>query len=109
MALYSTTTRPETYAPMPELPIDGRQRVMVARVSPEIECGRFAIKRVVGETVIVEADVFADGHDQVACQILYQQNGHELQASMKPIGNDRWRGEFMVAELGSCCYTVEGW
>jgi len=48
---------------MPELPIDGRQRVMIARVSPEIESGRFAIKRVVGEIVIVEADVFADGHE----------------------------------------------
>ena len=95
---------------MPELPIDGRQRVMIARVSPEIESGRFAIKRVVGEIVIVEADVFADGHDQVACQILYKQNGHELQASpMKSLGNDRWRGEFAVAELGSYCYTVEGW
>ena len=95
---------------MPDLPIDGRQRVTVARVSPEIECGRFAIKRVVGESVIVEADVFADGHDLVFCQILYKQNGHELQASpMKSLGNDRWRGEFTVRELGSHRYTVEGW
>ena len=95
---------------MPDLPIDGRQRVIVARVSPEIDGGRFPIKRVVGETVIVEADVFADGHDQVSCQILYKQNGCELQPSpMKSLGNDRWRGEFTVAELGSYCYTVEGW
>src|SRR6476620_8300756 len=106
----SIVTHREIDAPMPDLPIDGRQRVIVARVSPEIECGRFAIKRVVGETVIVEADVFADGHDLVTCQVLYQQNGHELQASpMKSLGNDRWRGEFTVTELGSYCYTVEGW
>src|SRR6202035_1073299 len=110
MAHYSTATQRETYTPMPDLPIDGRQRVIVARVSPEIDGGRFAIKRVVGETVMVEADVFADGHDQVSCQILYKQNGCELQASpMKFLGNDRWRGEFAVAELGSYCYTVEGW
>src|ERR1700751_2290877 len=110
MAQESATIRLEAYTQMPEPAIDGRQRVMVARVSPEIECGRFAIKRVVGETVIVEADVFADGHDQVACQILYKQNGHELHASpMKPLGNDRWRGEFTVSELGSYCYTVEAW
>ena len=95
---------------MPELTMDGRQRIIVARVSPEIDGGRFAIKRVVGETVIVEADVFADGHDQVACQILHRQDGHELQTSpMKPFGNDRWRGEFTVTKLGSYCYTVEGW
>jgi starch synthase (maltosyl-transferring) len=95
---------------MAELPIDGRQRVIVARVSPEIDGGRFAIKRVVGETVIVDADVFADGHDLVACQILYRQDGHELQSSpMKPLGSDRWRGEFTVTELGRYCYTVEAW
>jgi starch synthase (maltosyl-transferring) len=110
MAHYPTATQRETYTPMPHLPIDGRHRVIVARVSPEIDGGRFPIKRVVGETVIVEADVFADGHDQVSCQILYKQNDCELQVSpMKSLGNDRWRGEFTVAELGSYCYTVEGW
>src|ERR1043166_5793052 len=110
MAQYFTVTKREIYAPMAELPIDGRQRVIVARVSPEVDCGRFAIKRVVGETVIVEADIFADGHDQVACQILYKQDGQGLQASpMKPLGNDRWRGEFTVTALGGYCYTVEGW
>ena len=59
---------------MAEQQVDGRHRVVIERVSPEIDCGRFAIKRVVGETVVVEADVFADGHDQVACQILYWQD-----------------------------------
>jgi len=110
MAQYYSATQREIDTPMPDLLLDGRQRVIVTRVSPEIECGRFAIKRVVGESVIVEADVFADGHDLVFCQILYKQNGHELQASpMKSLGNDRWRGEFTVSELGSYCYTVEGW
>jgi starch synthase (maltosyl-transferring) len=41
---------------------DGRGRVAIERVSPQIDCGQFPIKRVVGETVVVEADVFADGH-----------------------------------------------
>jgi starch synthase (maltosyl-transferring) len=110
MAQYFTATRREIFEPMAELSIDGRKRVIVARVSPEVDCGRFAIKRVVGETVIVEADIFADGHDQVAGQILYKRDGHELQASpMKPLGNDRWRGEFTVTKLGGYCYTVEGW
>src|ERR1700691_1325926 len=110
MVQYCTATQPETHSPTPELPIDGRQRVIVARVSPEIDCGRFAIKRVVGETVTVEADVFADGHDLVACQILYRQGGHELQSSpMRPLGGDRRRGEFTVTELGQYCYTVEAW
>jgi starch synthase (maltosyl-transferring) len=90
--------------------MEGRHRVVIARVSPELDCGRFALKRVVGETVVVEADVFGDSHDLVACQILYWQNGHELQTSpMRLLRNDRWRGEFSVTELGGCRYTVEGW
>jgi starch synthase (maltosyl-transferring) len=89
---------------------DGRCRVAIERVSPEIDCGRFAIKRVAGETVVVEADVFADGHDQVACRVLYRQSNQELQsAPMMPLGNDRWRGEFTVSNLGRYEYTVEGW
>jgi starch synthase (maltosyl-transferring) len=95
---------------MPEQRADGRSRVAIERVSPEIDCGRFAIKRVAGETVVVEADVFADGHDQVACRVLYQQSNEELQsAPMMPLGNDRWRGEFTVSNLGRYEYTVEGW
>ena len=89
---------------------DGRRRVVIENVSPEIDCGRFAIKRVVGETVVVEADVFADGHDIVACRILYWQNQADLQAApMKSLGNDRWRGEFSVSNLGRYRYSVEGW
>ena len=70
---------------MAEQQIDGRRRVVIEGVSPEIDCGRFAIKRVVGETVLVDEDVLADGHDQVAHQILYWQDVKELQKSpMKP-------------------------
>jgi starch synthase (maltosyl-transferring) len=78
---------------MPEAQVAGRHRVVIDGVSPEIDCGRFPIKRVVGETVLVEADVFADGHDQIACQVLYWQDERSVQASpMTPLGNDRWRG-----------------
>jgi starch synthase (maltosyl-transferring) len=93
-------------SPLPE----GRRRVAIERLSPEIDCGRFAIKRVVGESVVVEADVFADGHDQVGCQVLYGFEGSELQSTpMKFLGNDRWRGQFLVTQVGRYCYTIEGW
>jgi len=95
---------------MAEQQVEGRNRVVIERVSPEIDCGRFPIKRIVGERVLVEADVFADGHDQIGCQILYWQDEKKVKTSpMKPLGNDRWRGEFSVAELGRYEYTVEGW
>ena len=110
-----TVIRPE---PGPEestrqtsaLPAVAGHRVAIERVTPEIDCGQFAIKRVVGETVIVEADVFADGHDQIACRILHGPVGAELQpAPMQPLGNDRWRGEFTVSKIGRHRYTIEAW
>jgi starch synthase (maltosyl-transferring) len=96
---------------VPEGQGDGRRRVVIEHVSPQIDCGRFPIKRVVGETVAVEAIVFADGHDQVACQISYCRNNEAAAKTspMVPIGNDRWRGEFTVSRVGQYEYTVEGW
>jgi len=96
---------------VPEDLVDGRRRVVIENVYPEIDCGQFSIKRVVGETVVVEADVFADGHDQVACRLLYWRGNDTspLSSPMKPLGNDRWRGEFSVPEMGRYEYSVEGW
>ena len=96
---------------MPEDQVDGRRRVVIEDVRPQIDCGRFPIKRVAGETVVVEANVFADGHDHVACQLSYwrKNEGAAQYSPMIPIGNDRWRGEFPVQSVGQYEYTVEGW
>ncbi|HTU32448.1 MAG TPA: alpha-1,4-glucan--maltose-1-phosphate maltosyltransferase [Candidatus Acidoferrum sp.] len=100
----------ENPEPKPGVPVEGRRRVVIERVSPEIDCGEFAIKRVAGDTVTVEAAVFADGHDQVACRIVYWLEGGEPQSSpMRPLTNDRWRGEFSVEQVGRYQYTIEGW
>ena len=90
---------------------DGRCRAVISSVSPEIESGRFAIKRTVGDTVEVEADVFADGHDQLSVVLLYRLDGETswAEATMAPLGNDRWRGQFRVAQLGVFRYTVLAW
>lgn len=92
-------------------PTDGRLRVVIENVRPEIDGGRFPVKRVVGERVNVEADVFADGHDQLGCCVLHR---HELDSEwqrepMVPLGNDRWRATFQVVKLGQYFYSVEGW
>src|SRR5579862_3155030 len=55
-----------------QLPADGRKRVVIEDVKPEIDGGRFAIKRTVGQAVRVGAAVFADGHDLISCQVLYR-------------------------------------
>jgi starch synthase (maltosyl-transferring) len=91
--------------------VDARRRVAVEAVSPEVEAGRFPSKRSVGERVAFEADVFADGHDAVAAVLRYR---HQAESSwtevpMVPLGNDRWRAEVTVTELGKYLYTVQGW
>ncbi|MGO8719827.1 MAG: alpha-1,4-glucan--maltose-1-phosphate maltosyltransferase [Acidobacteriaceae bacterium] len=91
--------------------LQGRRRVVIEAVRPEIHCGEFPIQRVVGETVTVEADVFADGHDAVSAQLLYRAPRERAWRvlPMCPLGNDRWQAEFAVTELGEYRYTVEGW
>ena len=78
---------------------------------PEIESGRFPAKRAVGETVGVEADIFADGHDAVAAVLRYRHESAAewIEVPMSPLVNDRWRGEFPVTELGHYRFTIEAW
>ena len=45
------------------MPLPDRRRVVIEGIRPQVDGGRFPIKRVVGDEVLVEADVFADGHD----------------------------------------------
>jgi starch synthase (maltosyl-transferring) len=84
---------------------------VVERVRPEIDCGTFPAKRIVGQSVVVEADIFTDSHDLVSGEILYRHAREESwrRLPMKLLGNDRWRGEFLASELGKYHYTVEGW
>ncbi|HEX5757663.1 MAG TPA: alpha-1,4-glucan--maltose-1-phosphate maltosyltransferase [Thermoanaerobaculia bacterium] len=92
-------------------PEDGRRRVVIEGVAPEIDGGRFPIKRVVGEAVVVEADVFADGHDALSCRLLYRREAESgwSESRMEALVNDRWRGAFRVSEVGRWRYTLVGW
>ena len=86
-------------------------RVYIEGVSPEIDGGRYPIKRTVGETVLVEADIFAEGHDRIAAVLLHRQAGEEdwREIAMTPLPNDRWQAAFDVTEVGIGCYTIEAW
>jgi starch synthase (maltosyl-transferring) len=87
------------------------KRVVIENVSPSVEAGRFAVKRIAGDRVIVEADIFADGHDSLSCDVLYRQKGSFgwKRSQMEYLGNDRWRGVFYVHEPGMYVFTVSGW
>jgi starch synthase (maltosyl-transferring) len=109
----TTTPRARTQGRRPQIPrtLDGRRRAIVEDVTPEIDAGRFPIKRVVGERVVVEADAFADGHEIVACELRYRRAGDAgwQTAPMQDLGNDRRRGAFTVREQCPHEYTVVAW
>jgi starch synthase (maltosyl-transferring) len=91
--------------------MEGRCRAVIEGVSPQVDAGRYPIKRAVGETVAVEADVFTDGHDAVACAVRFRREGAPAfeEVAMSPLINDRWRGEFRVSACGFHRYTVVAW
>jgi starch synthase (maltosyl-transferring) len=93
------------------MPSDGRKRVVIEGLEPEIDGGRFAIKGVVGEKVVVRADVFVDGHDRVDTSLLYRKSGEQTwqEVPMRPLMNDRWEGMFIPEDVGLYYYTVRGW
>jgi starch synthase (maltosyl-transferring) len=96
---------------LPSLETNGRQRVAIEGVSPEIDGGRFPVKRTSGDRVVVEADIFADGHDQLTCRLLYrrEEEASWQELPMAPLGNDRWRASFEVTVPGRYRYTLEAW
>lgn len=92
-------------------PKTGKSRAVIEQVYPAVEQGLFPIKRVVGETVQVRADIFADGHDIVSAQVLYRKKGDKtwIENAMKLIENDSWEGSFIANEEGLFEYAVKAW
>jgi starch synthase (maltosyl-transferring) len=90
---------------------EGRSRVVIGAVTPEIDAGRFPIKRVLGETVWVEADVFTDGHDEISADLRWRREDEDRwhEAPMEDLENDRWGASFRVTERVGYRYTVRGW
>lgn len=90
---------------------EGRRRVIVERVTPEVDAGRYPIKRILGDVVTVGCDAFADGHDLLALVVRYR-GPHDAQwreAPLHHVLNDRWQGQFTVETLGTYRYTVQAW
>jgi starch synthase (maltosyl-transferring) len=90
---------------------DGRRRVIIEGIKPQVDAGRFPAKRVLGDVVRVEADVFTDGHDSISGVLLYRHEKNQ-QWSEQPLHfevNDRWWAEFPVTELGRYRFTVHAW
>src|SRR5499425_80778 len=85
--------------------------VVIDNVQPLIDCGRSPIKRILGEDLVVEADIFKDGHDVVAAVLKWRVVGKRgwRETPMLFVDNDRWRGVCTLYDEAIHEYTVEAW
>jgi len=93
------------------VPARAPSRVVIEGVHPEIDHGRFPIKRTVGEVVLVSADVFTEGHDLLSVVLTHGPAGavEPIESPMHDQGNDRWTGSFVVESLGRYTYGIKAW
>lgn len=92
-------------------PADGRKRVVIEGVSPQIDAGVHPVRRICGNTLLVSAAIFADGKDEIAARVLYRHASEKRWrfAPMRAIGNDLWNGAFVLDELGAWSFTILSW
>ncbi|WP_374163935.1 alpha-1,4-glucan--maltose-1-phosphate maltosyltransferase [Arcticibacter sp. MXS-1] len=90
---------------------NGRRRVVITNVSPQIEGGQYPAKAAVHETLTVSADIFSDGHDEIAASVLFKhQNDQKWQeVPMRFVINDKWEAQIKSGEVGFHQYKVQGW
>jgi starch synthase (maltosyl-transferring) len=88
-----------------------QERVVIDDVRPQLDCGKFFIKRVLGEKVTVSADILPDGHDVMQAEVLFKHQAERKwrEARMHSLGNDRWEASFLVDRQGFYQYKVRGW
>ncbi|MEM9846696.1 MAG: alpha-1,4-glucan--maltose-1-phosphate maltosyltransferase [Bacteroidota bacterium] len=88
-----------------------QNRVIIQRVAPEIDGGKYFIKRVAGERIVVTAAIFGDGHDHIRASLNYRKAGRKKwqETSMVALGNDEWTASFVVEEEGFYEYKLEAW
>ena len=90
---------------------EGRKRVIIEGVEPQVDSGRFPAKRIAGENAIIEADIFTDGHDMISAVLLSRKEDEDAwrESKMTLIDNDRWRGSFGLESEGRYTFTIEAW
>jgi starch synthase (maltosyl-transferring) len=86
-------------------------RIQIQRVRPQLDGGRYAIKRTSGDQVDVAATIFRDGHDVLGAAVRFKPPGATRwqESLLTPLGNDEWSGSFAVDRPGTWCYRIEAW
>lgn len=97
MARNPVTVRPDT--------------VVISNIAPLIEGGRYAVKRVPGESLCIEVDLIKDGHDQLAAVLKWRKASSRVwqETPLRSVDNDRWSATIVLDEIGEWRFTIEAW
>jgi starch synthase (maltosyl-transferring) len=92
-------------------PAEGRRRVVIEEVQPQVDCGLAPARRFLGDSVAVSAAIFCDGHDHVAARLLWkhQSDSGWQSTPMTALPNDLWSASFIVDKLGPWSFTIQAW
>jgi starch synthase (maltosyl-transferring) len=102
--LMRATRRPPINLAPPE-PTTDAPRIVIANVSPSVEDGRYIVKRIVGDSVTIEADIFADGHPLLAAELIFR----DQRIRMRLVQNDRWQAKVTLDRVGRHEFAIEAW
>ena len=88
-----------------------RRSIVIERIEPQVDAGSHPVKRVVGDQLLVTADIFADGHDLLDAALLIRADDETAYAEspMRPIDNDRWSGHVELTRNRWHYYAIEAW
>ncbi|MFW5774307.1 MAG: maltotransferase domain-containing protein, partial [Tangfeifania sp.] len=91
--------------------MNGQQRVFIENIQPQVNCGDFPVKRVIGDNISVTADIYCDSHDVLSAEVLHKfQDDKVWEATeMEFVINDEWKAEFPLSSIGSYFFTVRAW
>jgi starch synthase (maltosyl-transferring) len=93
------------------IPKTSPPRIQIQEVAPQIDCGRYPVKRTVGDSIEVTARIFRDGHETLGAAVRHRGPGSTrwTETPLEPLGNDVWRGSFTVNRPGPWSFRIEAW
>ena len=89
-----------------------RKAVAVIKVSPNVDCGRYPIKRVVGDTLKIQANILKPGHDQIYSVVYHRMQGvveWQIAPMTYDYNEDKWNADFLLDSTGTHEYFIEAW
>ena len=91
--------------------IGSRRSIVIEKIDPELDCGQYPVKRVVGDDLLVTADIFAEGHDLLDAVLLLRGEDESTwtESPMRLVDNDRWSASVRLQRNARHRYTIEAW